>query len=223
MLAQIGETLPLAIGIALSPLPVIAAILVLLSPGARARGTMFMAGWLAGILFNVVLFSLLSAFIPPTQPSASQPIKATVQILLGVLLLLLAIRQWRNRPKAGSDPVMPKWMSALDTMPTGRVLLLGFALAAVNPKNLVLALGAGLSIGTAQLSVGAQVITTAVFVLIAGSSVSIPVLANLIASKRMEVPLKALRIWLVSNNAVVMGVVVFVIGSVMIGNGIGSY
>jgi threonine/homoserine/homoserine lactone efflux protein len=223
MLALIGETLPLAIGIALSPLPVIAAILVLLSPGARARGTMFMVGWLAGILFDVVLFSLFSAFIPASDVAASQPIKATIQLLLGVLLILLALRQWRSRPKAGSEPVMPKWMSALDTMSTSRVFLLGFALAAVNPKNLLLAVSAGLSIGAAQLSLAGQVITTVVFVLIAGSSVSIPVLANLIASTRMQAPLSALRIWLVSNNAVVMGVVVFIIGAVMIGKGMGNY
>jgi threonine/homoserine/homoserine lactone efflux protein len=223
MWAQIGETLPLAIGIALSPLPVIAAILVLLSPGARVRSTMFMVGWLGGILCDVVLFSLLSAIIPAAEPAASQPIKATLQILLGVVLLFLALRQWRNRPKTGTDPVLPKWMTALDTMPAGRVFLLGFALAAVNPKNLVLALSAGLSIGAAQLPVGAHVITTAVFVLIAGSSVSLPVIANLIASRQMEAPLKNLRIWLVSNNAIVMGAVLFIIGFVMIGKGLAGF
>jgi hypothetical protein len=39
----------------------------------------------------------------------------------------------------------------------------------------------------------------------------------------MQAPLSALRIWLVSNNAVVMGVVVFIIGAVMIGKGMGTY
>jgi threonine/homoserine/homoserine lactone efflux protein len=184
---------------------------------------MFMVGWLGGILCDVVLFSLLSAIIPAAEPAASQPIKATLQILLGVVLLFLALRQWRNRPKTGTDPVLPKWMTALDTMPAGRVFLLGFALAAVNPKNLVLALSAGLSIGAAQLPVGAHVITTAVFVLIAGSSVSLPVIANLIASRQMEAPLKNLRIWLVSNNAIVMGAVLFIIGFVMIGKGLAGF
>ncbi len=37
--SAIGDTLPLALGIAISPIPIIAAILILLSP--RARGTSF--------------------------------------------------------------------------------------------------------------------------------------------------------------------------------------
>src|SRR4029453_18692301 len=46
----IGEILPLAVGIAISPIPIIAAILMLLSPKAKATSVGFLLGWLAGIL-----------------------------------------------------------------------------------------------------------------------------------------------------------------------------
>ena len=44
----IGEILPLALGIAISPIPIIAAILMLLSPRARTTSVGFLLGWEIG-------------------------------------------------------------------------------------------------------------------------------------------------------------------------------
>ena len=92
--------------------------------------------------------------IPAGDADASTPIRGVIQILLGAGLLLLALRQWRSRPKPGEDAVLPKWMSAIDTMNAGRGFGLGFLLAAVNPKNLLLGAGAGVAIGGAGLAPG---------------------------------------------------------------------
>ena len=46
----IGELLPLALGIAISPIPIIAIILMLITPKARSNGLVFLLGWMAGIL-----------------------------------------------------------------------------------------------------------------------------------------------------------------------------
>lgn len=62
-----------------------------------------------------------------------------------------------------------------------------------------------------------------IFVLIAGCSVSIPVIAHLLASRRMARPLESLRGWLVQNNATVMAVLPLVIGVVVIGKGLGNF
>ena len=69
----IGDTLPLALGIAISPIPIIAAILMLLSPKARGTSVGFLLGWLLGIIVAVVVFTLLSGLIPAADPDASQP------------------------------------------------------------------------------------------------------------------------------------------------------
>ena len=50
MIHAIGEILPLAIGIAISPLPIIAVILMLTTPKARTNGPAFLAGWLLGLV-----------------------------------------------------------------------------------------------------------------------------------------------------------------------------
>ncbi|MGH3339012.1 MAG: GAP family protein, partial [Propionibacteriaceae bacterium] len=94
----IGEILPLAVGIAISPMPIIAAILMLLSPKAKATSVGFLLGWLAGILVAVVLFTLLSSVIPKHDSSGSSPVFGVIKIILGVLLLFLAAKEWRARP-----------------------------------------------------------------------------------------------------------------------------
>jgi len=219
----IGAILPLAIGIAISPIPIIAAILMLLSPKAKGTSIGFLLGWVAGIVVAVTVFTLLSSVIPDGEPDASKPINGTIQILLGAGLLFLALRQWRSRPKPGEEPALPKWMSAIDTMNAGKGFGLGFLLAAVNPKNLLMGAGAGVTIGSAGLTVGSVVVAILVFTLIAAASVAIPVIAYLVASKQMTGPLESLRTWLVHNNATVMAVLLVVIGFVLIGKGIGSF
>ncbi|MGW4929304.1 GAP family protein [Agromyces sp. NPDC004153] len=221
--AVFGDILPLAVGIAISPIPIIAAILMLLSPKAKGTSVGFLLGWVVGIVVAVVVFTLLASVLPEQDPDASKPVSGTIKIVLGVLLLLLAIRQWRSRPKPGEEPPLPKWMAAIDDMNAGRGFGLGFILSAVNPKNLIMAVGAGITIGTGGLTIGEDVVVILLFTLIAASSVAVPVIAYLVASARMAGPLESLRGWLVHNNATVMAVLLLVIGVVVIGKGIGSF
>ena len=219
----IGGILPLALGIAISPIPIIAAILMLLSPKAKGTSVGFLIGWVLGIVVAVVVFTLLASIIPEQDPDAAKPIAGVIKLLLGAGLLFLALKQWRGRPKAGEAAALPKWMSAIDSMTTMRGAVLGFLLSAVNPKNLLMAAGAGVIIGTGGLNGGEITIAIVIFVIIAACSVAVPVIAYLIASEKMAAPLEALRGWLVQNNATVMAVLLLVIGVVMIGKGIGSF
>jgi len=219
----IGAVLPLALGIAVSPIPIIAAILMLLSPHARTTGLGFLGGWVAGIVVAVVLFTLLSTLIPAGDPDASKPVAGVIKVVLGLLLLVLALRQWRGRPKPGETAALPKWMSAIDSMTPVRALAIGFLLSAVNPKNLLMAVGAGVDIGGGGLTVGETSLVIVIFVLLASASVAVPVVGYLAASARMTAPLEAMRAWLGQNNAAVMTVLLLVIGFVMIGKGIGSF
>jgi threonine/homoserine/homoserine lactone efflux protein len=221
--AVIGDILTLALGVAISPIPIIAAILMLLSPKARVTGTGFLVGWVLGIVVAVTVFTLLSSILPAEEEDASQPIKGVIQLVLGALLLLLAVRQWRGRPKAGEEPAMPQWMQAIDTITFPKALGLGFLLSAVNPKNLLLAASAGVTIGAAGLDAGSIVVVIAVFTLIAASTVLVPVVGYLLAADKLRGPLDALRGWLAKENAVIMAVLLLVIGVAIIGKGIGSF
>jgi hypothetical protein len=86
-----------------------------------------------------------------------------------------------------------------------------------------MAISAGLIIGGAGLADGQTVVVIVIFVLLAASTVLIPVVAYLIASERLAGPLDSLRAWLVNNNATIMAVLLLVIGVAVIGKGIGSF
>jgi threonine/homoserine/homoserine lactone efflux protein len=219
----VGEILPFALGIAISPIPVIAAILMLLSPKARVTSVGFLLGWLTGIVVAVTVFVLLSSVLPETGDDSSQPVKAVIQLVLGALLLLLAVRQWRGRPKPGEEPALPKWMEAIDRITFATAFGLGFLLSAINPKNLLMAAAAGVAIGAASLGTGDVIVVVAVFTVIAASTVLVPVVAYLIASERLRAPLNALRAWLGRENAVIMAVLLLVIGVSLIGKGIAAF
>jgi hypothetical protein len=219
----IGEILPLAVCISDSPIPIIAVILMLLSPRAKGTSVGFMIGWLAGIVVAIVVFTLLSSVIPQRSDGGSSA-GGVIKIIFGVLLLFLASRQWRGRPAKGEQATMPKWMSAIDSMTVAKALGLGFLLAAVNPKNLLMAASAGLIVGGAGLGFGQGLaLVIIIFVLLAACTVVIPVIGYLIASARLAGPLDRLRGWLVENNSTIMAVLLLVIGVAVIGKGIASF
>lgn len=212
----IGSVLPLAVGVAVSPIPIIAAILMLFSARAGSTSTGFLIGWIAGIVVAVGLFTALAGGIGGGQQAAWV---AWTQLALGVLLLVVGVRQWRGRHGQHGTP---KWMSAIDRMSFGKALGLGVALAAINPKNLLLAAAAGLAIGSAGLTLGSDIVAIAIFTVIAACTVAIPVIAYAVAKDRMRAPLDEAKTWLQANNATVMAVLVLVIGVVLIGKGGGG-
>ena len=55
----IGEILPLAVGVALSPIPIIAIILMLGTPRARSNGPAFALGWLVGLTLAMIMLKQL--------------------------------------------------------------------------------------------------------------------------------------------------------------------
>jgi len=219
--ALIGDLLPLAVGVAISPVPVIAAVLMLLARSAGGASLGMLIGWVAGITAATVVFALITG---GADADGGRPPAAVgwIKILLGVLLLLLAAGQWRHRPRPGVPVGLPKWMLGIDSFTFPRALGLGFLLAAVNPKNLVLCVAAGVALGSADVSGGGAVLADAIFVLLASSTVALPVIAYAVAGDRMRRPLEELRAWLEANNATVMAVLLLVLGVVLIGRGIAT-
>lgn len=218
----VGQVLPLAVGVAISPIPIIAVILMLLAPRARGTSLGFMIGWVAGIVTATVVFLLVAGVTDldtSEQPSAAA---SWIRLGLGAVLLLLGARQWRRQPEPGQAAPQPAWMSAIDSFTTVKALGLGAALAAVNPKNLILCVAAGVTIGAAGLTAGGQAVAVAVYTLIAACTVVLPVVAYLAAADRMREPLDRLRQWLQLHNSAVMAALLTVLGAVLVGKGVGG-
>ena len=60
---------------------------------------------------------------------------SVVLLALGLLFLVMALKQWRGRPKAGETPEMPRWMSAVDHFTPVKSLGLGVLLSGAQPEE----------------------------------------------------------------------------------------
>ncbi|MFO7590310.1 MAG: GAP family protein [Acidimicrobiia bacterium] len=218
----ISDVLPLAVGVMISPIPIMGVILMLFSPRARVNGPSFLLGWVVGLgAVCAVVYAVATGLDTATDPDASDA-SSTLLVVLGVVLVLMARRQWRSRPKAGAQPPLPKWMAAVDEVTPVKAIGLGLLLSAVNPKNLLLSVGAAAAVGqTAGLSTTDAEIALAVFVIIGSLSVGVPVIAYLFAGDRMKPSLESWKLWLEHNNATVMAVLLLVIGVVLLSKGLG--
>lgn len=56
----VGQSLPFAVGIALSPIPIIGVVLMLATPRARVNGVAFIAGWVVGLGLAGTLLLLIA-------------------------------------------------------------------------------------------------------------------------------------------------------------------
>jgi uncharacterized membrane protein YjfL (UPF0719 family) len=211
----LAEVLPLAAAIALSPLTIIPAILLLFTERPRATAATFLAGWLFGLAVILTATSALASRIEPDGPTPTW--LSWARIGLGVLLLVLAIRRWLARHAVAESP---RWLQAIGQMTPGRALGLGVVLSVANPKVLLLAAAAGLGLGSAGLPPGEVVVGALVTALVASVTVILPLVAYLVLGQRAMPPLTRARDWLERNNAVVMAVVFAVLGVVVLLEGL---
>lgn len=144
--AAFGAVLGLAIGVAISPVPIIAVILMLFSKAAKLNSLSFLAGWIIGLLVvgTVVLASGATA-----SDGAPSTASGWIKVLIGALFVALGVKQWTGRPGPGETASVPAWMAKIDDFTAAKAFGIGVLLSAVNPKNLGLTLAAAATIGAA--------------------------------------------------------------------------
>ncbi|MFF7216127.1 GAP family protein [Streptomyces sp. NPDC008238] len=216
----VGDVLGLAAGVAVSPLPIVAIILILATPQGRLNGTLFAVGWLLGL---AVLGAIMLAVGGPGGASTSHRPATWVgalKLALGVLLLLFAARQWRGRPRDPAQARLPAWMAAIDRFTPPKVLGLGLLLSAANAKNAPLTIAAGASISSSGIPVPQQIGALAVFVVIASLGVLAPLAVYLCMGERAKGILAGWRDQAARHNAAVMAVLFLVLGLKLLGDGI---
>ncbi len=216
----IGQALPLAVGVALSPVPIIAVILMLVTPRARSNGPAFVVGWLLGLALVGAIALLVAG--PSDASENGQPATwvDVLKLVLGTLLLLVALKQWRGRPHEGDEAATPKWMGAIEGFSPPKALAAGAVLAGANPKNLLLAIAAAASIAQTGIPGGEQAVAYAIFALVGTIGVGAPVVILFALGDRAGPILERLKMWMGAHNAVIMAVLCFVIGAKLIGDAI---
>ncbi len=217
----IGSMLPMAVGVALSPIPVVAVILMLFTPRARSNSISFLIGWVAGLAVVGTIFLIIGG--SATDGDASDSGTAWFKVILGALLVGLSVRNWRQRPHDNEEPETPKWMAAIDDFKAPKSAVTGFVLSGVNPKNLLLTASAAVAISATGATSTEALVTLVIFVLIASVTVGGPTIAYLVAGDRLDPTLQTWKTWLLHNNNVVMAVLLLLIGVKLIGDGFGRF
>jgi threonine/homoserine/homoserine lactone efflux protein len=193
---------------------------MLATPRAPVNGPAFLVGWIAGLAVVGVVVLSASGGADATDSGGPADWVSVLKLALGVVLLLVALREWRGRPVPGAEPEMPKWMHAVDGFTARRAAALGALLSAVNPKNLLLAVGAATAIAQTGAPSGEQAVALAVFILVATLGPGIPVVVYFAMGSRSAEVLDHLKRWMSHNNAAIMATICLIIGAKLIGDGI---
>jgi hypothetical protein len=218
----VGGSLPLAVGIALSPIPIITVVLMLTSRRARINGPVFVLGWLIGLgVIGAVVLTVAGAGGAGTSDSSATWV-GWLELVLGVLLLIVAVRQFRGRPRGDEEVPMPRWMAGIDSISPVAALGMAAVLSGVNPKNLLLAVGGAASIAQTGIPGGQQAVAYLIFALIGTLGVGVPVGMYVALGERSQRLLARLKDWMSAHNAVIMSVLCLVIAAKLIGDAIGS-
>ena len=216
----IGGMLPAAVGVAISPIPIIAVVLMLASERGRVNGPAYLLGQIVGVAGVGAIVLLIAGSAGGTDDGQPADWVSSLKLLLGLSLLLLAAKQWRGRPHEGEEPVTPKWMGAIDGFTGPKALGAGIVLSALNPKNLILTIAGMAAIVGAGIPGDEQAIALVVFTVIASLGVAIPVFMFFALGDRSRELLDRLKTWMARNNGVIMAVVLLVLGVKLIGDAI---
>jgi threonine/homoserine/homoserine lactone efflux protein len=215
--AVLGQLIPLALVVAMSPLTIIPAIvLVLQSARARPTGLAFLAGWLVGLAATTTVFVQL----PRLLDGLSRPAPTWagwVRIGVGVALVAFGVWRWLTRHRVTKQPA---WLNRLGRITPAGAGAVGLGLILVNPKVLVMNAAAGLVIGTAGLGAPGAGLAVAYYTAIAGSTVLTPILAYAVAGDRVDHQLERMKYWMERQHAVLMAGFLAVVGLLLVYTGI---
>jgi hypothetical protein len=218
----VGEVLPFAVIVMVSPINIVAAILLLFSERPLLDASCYLGGFVAGLAAVVGGLTAVAGAVH-LDPGSNQSRGASALLLvLGAGLIVVAVRKFRGRPRLDDPSSLPGWMDGIAGFGSGRSLAVGAGIGAGNPKNIVVALGTAVAVSSAGLPVGQQVTVLAIYVVLASLGVAAPILAMLVLGDRAGTVLDEWKTWLTRNNTAMMAVIYLFFGVYLIGKFLGS-
>lgn len=218
----IAEVLAFGVGVALSPLAVVALVVMLVSRGGVRPAWAFAGAWVLslGVVSTVVL--LIADGADASTNGAPASWVSVVKIVVGLLLVLFGVRQWRGRSGGDKETGTPGWMRKLDNVSVARAAGLAAAFNVVKPKNLLLTIGAGVAIAQVGASAAGQAAALAVFLVLGTVGLAIPLAIHVLMPGRGVGLLTELRDWMVRENATIIAVLSLVIAAKLLGDALVS-
>jgi len=216
----IGQVLSLGVGVCVSPIPIVAVVLMLATPRARSNGLAFLLGWIAGLAVVGSIVLLVSDGADATGDDGPATWVSILKLVLGALLIALAVKQWRGRPRRDEQPPVAKWMQTIDAIQPPKALGMGALLSGVSPKNLLLTIAAATAIAQTGVGGGEQAVALVIFILIGSLGVGAPIAIYFALGERSRRVLDALKTSMIAHNAAIIAVILLVLGAKLLGDGL---
>ena len=117
--------LPAAVGVAISPFPIVAVVLMLVTPRGRVNAPAFLVGWLIGLGIVGTIVLVFADGADAGESGAPASWVKWLDLVIGVALLLVAVKLFRGRPTGDEQPATPKWMGQIDGFTPAKAAGLG--------------------------------------------------------------------------------------------------
>jgi hypothetical protein len=196
------DLLPLIIGAAVLQVWIIMALFLLHSEGGVLKATAFATGAMSVRLLQGILFGFVfGAADEANGDSGASLIASTLLLVVGILLLVSAVKQWRKEEDPDAPP--PKWMAILSGLSALKAFGAGALLMALAIKQWVFTLSAIAVIEDAHLGQTANVLAYLFFVVAAQSLVLAPIIVSAVAPTQSTRLLGAAQGWLERHNRVI--------------------
>ena len=181
----------IGMAITLDPLPLTAFIVILASKRGVHKGAFFVAGWFLSLAVVVAVTVLATGNNPPKQNTAPTLASLAVKIALGVVLLVIAMRRYRQmgQPKKPKNP--PKWQAGVDSMSPWYAM----ALAPLTQPWGMIAAGTA-TVVAAKLSSWEDYFSLVYFCLLASASYLLMEIYGALRPQQTQDFLRRLRLWI---------------------------
>jgi threonine/homoserine/homoserine lactone efflux protein len=202
----------IGLGITLIPFPLTAFILLLGAQKGIWKGLAFILGWLACLVAVIAAVILATGNDPPKPQTVPSDAALAIKLAAGVVLILLAMRERRQRGRPRNPPA---WMAKVD----GLSLWAAAGLAAFLQPWTLVAAGAA-TVVEAKISTPGSVLMLIIYCLLATSSYLYLELYAVFRPTRAGARLERLRTWLESHQDQVVIVICLLLGFWLVGNSI---
>lgn len=228
MWTAIGEALPFALGLTLSPFVIVTGIVFLLGENGRAKSALFGLGWFFALAaLTTAGFLIVDSAMAAAEDSTEAGVHIA-QLVFAALFFALAALAWRKRSRGPDTPATagpvsekPSLVSRLDGVGLLGALGTGVAQGLLVIKNIPLALSAGAVFGEAGLAGAQAASAVVVFAVIGTLGVIVPLTVTLIGGDRLTPTLRAARDWFETNMSAITLTVLLLLGTLFLGKGLG--
>lgn len=217
-----SEIVLLGLGVAASPLAVIAVVLMLATPDGRRSGVAFLLAWVLALATVGTVVVLVADVADADDAGKPATWVSVVKLIVAATLSYVAAGQWRARPTGDEEPALPSFLSGVEAFGPRKAAGLALVLAAVKPKNLLLTVAAGVAVAQTGAAAATQALALGAFVLLGALAPGVPVLVGLTGGAGGQQRLERARGWLILRNAVITAVLCLVIAVKLAIDAVGS-